>query len=345
MADRHPPLGPSVSPPASTTATAGSDTILETNMIFRAAAILAVVAGHAQLADVEGGAYFLLALAGFNFRRFKLPAFVRDDGPWPSLLRYQRKILTPYLIAVLAYFAWRRTMEVDVLYLYSNLLRTTGTAIFPIWFIQVLFQCTLLLSVPFAFAPVRRAATSHGFAFALVLLAACAVLAFAGDRAFDLDALYRRTPLSMMALVALGWAAASPRCGWQRAVVVVLIPCVAAAMTSGTTMLWLVIGLTSIVLVPTMRAPRAVKRGVDVVARASYYLFLLHMTAFHGLGMIGADAPFALFAGGVAFGLAGWYVIERRQAYRTLADAADRRWGWIRGAVVTALTPAARTAT
>ena len=40
--------------------------------MLRAAAILMIVASHVKLFDLQGGAYVLLAVAGYNFARFQL---------------------------------------------------------------------------------------------------------------------------------------------------------------------------------------------------------------------------------------------------------------------------------
>lgn len=307
----RPAAAPPLPAPTRRTARDHAEPVLETNMALRAAAILAVVASHAQLADLQGGAYFLLALAGYNFRRFKLPAWLRDGSPWPATLRYHRKLLVPYGVAVLAYFAWKGVFEADVLLLYSNLLRTDGTAIFPIWFIQVLFQCTLVLAALFALAPLRALAAARPFAFSLGFLAVSVAVAALSDALLDLHSLHRRTPLWMMALVALGWTCASVTREWQRLLVVGLVLVFALTLLDGTARLWVGLGLAAVTLRRGVQAPGWLVRPTETLARSSYYVFLLHIAGFTILRGLGIEAPAALFAAGTALGLAGWWAFDR----------------------------------
>ena len=57
---------------------ARAGTRLDTSVVLRAVAILAIVGTHANLWTVVGGAHVLLAVAGWNFARFQLAAPTRS---------------------------------------------------------------------------------------------------------------------------------------------------------------------------------------------------------------------------------------------------------------------------
>lgn len=293
----------------------------ETNLILRAAAIMAVVSGHVQLLIVPGGAAFLFALTGFNFRRFKFSSFLRDDSPWPSIWRYEKKILIPYFVAVLSYFAWKGVFEADVLLLYSNFLRVHGVAIFPIWFIEVLVQCVLVLGLLFWLRPVRAFAKSNMALFSVLALCFFAALKFALNYAWDTDYLYNRVPHHYMVIVWLGWCAASAASANQKAIITALTAVVAYWYGLSTTSLWIFLGLAAIMWTPLALVPTALSPVLIYTANSSYYIFLTHMASAHILReVLHNDSPAAQFAAGIGGGLLAWVIFDKLRVHRRLFE-------------------------
>lgn len=294
-------------------------TFCETNLILRALAIMAVVSGHTHFFVFAGGASFLFALTGYNFRRFKFFSFLRDNSPWPSIWRYEKKILIPYFVAILSYFAWKGVFEPDVLFLYSNFLRIHGTAIFPIWFVEVLAQCVLIIGLLFWSGSVRNFAQQNMILFSIIVLCLIVATKFAISIVWNTEYLLDRVPHHYFAIVWLGWCAASVRNLAEKITVTILIALVALWYGPSTTSIWIIVGLSSIMWAPFVILPSALSIATFYIASASYYIFLTHMATAHILREgLNVEAPYLLFVAGIAGGVAAWMVFDKFEAHRRL---------------------------
>jgi len=288
---------------------------IETNMLFRALAIFGVVAHHADFIAFPGGAAFLLALAGYNYQRFKLKSFVRENSPWPSTARYEIRLVRPYLIVVCLFFAWKGVFQWDTLLMVSVLLGNESVTIFRLWFIQALVQATLLIAVIFSIPSVRRAAQQKGWLVALMLFAASTTLTLINRAYPDLPLIGGELTLGRwLSVVFLGWLAGEAQSRWQKAIfiAITLAYCTYFFELTSTTY-WIAVGFSATVLLESFPGPQAFAALVNNVARSSYYTYLSHLAVFYVVELgLRSDSPavwtcIAMFVGWLA-----WYVVEKR---------------------------------
>lgn len=252
---------------------------VETSVALRALAIVLVVASHAELFEMWGGAHILLGIAGYNFARFCLT-------PLPRRTRVRHLGATIGWIAVpaVAWIAVALVLTDD--YHASNLLlankflgphdsMTAGR----LWFVEVLVwtlaALALLLWLPLA----DRAERRFPFAFAAVFLAVGMALRY------DLPGigLGRDAWFTMLAFwfFAIGWAAAKAGTGLQRlAVTAVLIVGVHGYFGDTVRELLVTAGLVLLIWLPAVRCPAVVAVAAGAVAEASLYIYLTHFQVY-----------------------------------------------------------------
>ena len=252
---------------------------VETSVALRALAIVLVVASHAELFEMWGGAHILLGIAGYNFARFCLT-------PLPRRRRVRHLGSTIGWIALPA-VAWVAVaLVVTDDYHASNLLlankflgphdsMTAGR----LWFVEVLVwtlaALALLLWLPLA----DRAERRFPFAFAAVFLAVGMVLRY------DLPGfgLGRDAWFTMLAFwfFAAGWAAAKASTSLQRlAVTAVLIVGVHGYFGNTVRELLVTVGLVLLIWLPAVRCPAVVAVAAGAIAEASLYIYLTHFQVY-----------------------------------------------------------------
>jgi len=304
--------------------------VLETNMLFRALAIFGVVAHHANFIVFPGGAAFLLALAGYNYRKFKFNSFVRDDSSWPSTTRYLAKLVRPYLAVVGLYFIWKGTFEWDTLLLVSVTLGNHAASIFPLWFIQVLVQAVVLIAVIFSIPAMRSAAKEQGWTMALLLFAASTALTLINRAYPDLPLIGGELTLGRwFSLVFLGWLACEARSALKKAVFVVISIVYSLYFYEFTsTTYWIMVGFSATVLVGSLPAPQAIAVLANNVARASYYIYLSHIATFHIVSVaLPIDTPAVRTAVAMFFGWLAWYVVDDKRAFHLVIGTLRNGFG------------------
>ncbi|MCG7593966.1 AMP-binding protein [Mycobacterium sp. PSTR-4-N] len=252
---------------------------IETSVALRALAIILVVASHAELFEMWGGAHILLGIAGYNFARFCLT-------PLPREVRVRHLGATIGWIAVpaVAWIAVALVLTDD--YHASNLLlankflgphdsMTAGR----LWFVEVLVWTLVALAL-LLWSPVAdRAERRFPFAFAAVFLAGGVALRY------DLPGfgLGHDAWFTMLAFwfFAIGWAAAKASTGLQRlAVTVVLVVGVHGYFGNTVRETLVTTGLVLLIWLPAVRCPAVVAAAAGVIAEASLYIYLTHFQVY-----------------------------------------------------------------
>lgn len=253
---------------------------LETGIVLRAAAILAIVGSHTDLWNVMGGAHLLLVAAGFGLARFQLSAETRRERV--------RLGAASLLMLWLPAAAWLGAVGLvtggyrpaTVLLLNGLLGSDTWTDQWQLWFLEALVwtvAALLALTAVPAFDRVERRAP---FATALVVVLAAMALRFAwvGVTAGPTE----RYTIGVVAWwVLLGWLAARADSLGRRLLVVGL----AAAGTVGffgdpVREALVVGGVAALVLLPSVPVPRLLVRPVSVLASASLFVYLTHWQVY-----------------------------------------------------------------
>ena len=241
----------------------------ETTVVLRATAILLIVATHAGLVSLPGGAHVLLGVAGFNYARFQL----RSARPWSSIGRVA--------LPAMAWIGglWLLTDDYDVtspLLVHNIVGEPTWSAAWRFWFIDVLVQtlivATLLMSIP----QVRRMERARPFAFAALLLSVALVLR---HDLFDVLLSSREGGRTLTALWAfvIGWAAARAGTDRERLLLTVALPvAVLGFYPNPWRVATIAAGLLTLIWIPRIVLPRVATHTARVLGAASLAIYLTH---------------------------------------------------------------------
>ncbi|MCU0550139.1 MAG: AMP-binding protein [Leptolyngbya sp. Prado105] len=293
---------------------------IETNIILRAIAIFVVVADHAYLMDLAGGAFLLLMIAGANLARFQSEALFqgRIMQPIVSLLR---NLVTPYLIVAFGFQLLKREFDLSILLLFSNWITPDVPAIFPIWFINVLVQVILIFALLFTIPPLRRFARVNPWEFGLLTLVIAIFAKVSLGLVWNTGYLFDRVPHMLFWMFAMGWVIQFAQSRRQRAIttglVWALVPILASLSHTYITYSyvgWMLIGGTLLLWLPTVSVPQVIKSPLQIVGAATYYIYLFHMIFIHVVKNVGhLENPWANTAAGLFGGIAVWAGVQAVQ--------------------------------
>jgi acyl-CoA synthetase (AMP-forming)/AMP-acid ligase II len=254
---------------------------VETNVVVRALAIFTIVASHANLLTLLGGAHLLLAAIGFNFARFQLTDAPRRQRS-RRILTATARVAVPSMLVIGVFSVvglWAEGLTWRQVLLVNGLTSTTWTE--PgwfFWFIEALVHTLLLLAVLLAVPRFHAWERAHPFGFAMALVG----LGLATR--YDLvglpgDNIHRAHVVFW--LVALGWAAARATTVRQRLLVsLVAVVTVAGALGDWQRDAYVALGLLALVWIPHVRLPDPVARLVGVLASASLWIYLTHWQVY-----------------------------------------------------------------
>lgn len=253
---------------------------VETNVVLRALAIFTIVASHANLFVLMGGAHLLLAIVGFNLGRFQLGDQPRRQRV-RAMLRGVGRVVVPSVLvigtiaATTTEITWKQAALVT-----SFTEWNWSEPRWSYWFIEALALSTLLLAAFLAIPAVDRASRRWPFALPVVLTIALTpgrfdLFGIPGDHVHRLN--------GMLWLVTLGWAISQARTARQRLIVSALTLWLAPGffivggpLRPG----YLVVGLLALIWLPQVRLPSLAAPLVGVLAASSLWIYLLHWRVY-----------------------------------------------------------------
>ncbi len=241
---------------------------IEMSVALRALAILMVVGTHIGMLSAAGGAHVLMAVAGFNFARFRLTSADRSDR-LGGQLRAIARIALPAMLWVGAVLVLTDQYELRHMLLINALVQDELWG--NLWFIELLVYIGLLMAAVLAVPDLDRAERRWPFAFAGVVLAIGLLFRF-GILDFGIP---HTKPV--LWLFALGWAASRADRGWQRALVLaVALASIPGYFDDLQRNAVIGAGVLLLICVPRLAVPGALARGAAVLAAASLYIYLVH---------------------------------------------------------------------
>ena len=281
---------------------------LDTSVVLRALAIVAIVGTHANLLTVVGGAHLLLAVAGHNFARFQLSGATRERRLRHGVASLAQLVLPASLwiggVALLSGYYSPATAV-----FLNGLLGSDGwTVQWQYWFLEALVWLTALalalVAVP-AFDRLERR-TPWGVALGLVLAASAVRFAWVGLQAGTTE----RYTIGVVALwFALGWAASRADTTGRRWTVVALTAVGTIGFFGDPVREALVVGgIALLVHVPTLRVPAWLVGPVSVTASASLFVYLTHWQVYPYLEDV---FPLVATLASFAVGIAAWWLADR----------------------------------
>jgi len=290
--------------------------LIESNILFRALAITAVVVNHGGLIPsgyIGGGAMLLFVIAGINFARFQSDAVLQGRWlqPVASLLQ---NIIIPYLIVALAFETYKFNYDPAVLLLYSNFVGPgTSDIIFPAWFIQVLVQCLLLFSLVFSLAGVRHLANLSPWRFGLGLLALAMGFYLLMPYVWNTEHLYNRIPHMLIWLFILGWCIHFSQSRTEKISMTVILLAILLFLVKWKLSLswWIGLGAMTMLWIPYVQIWKVVKNVIQIVSAAAYYIFLTHMIFMHIIvHILKIHSPILNVTTALLGGIATWMVLQ-----------------------------------
>ncbi|KJL41887.1 AMP-binding protein [Microbacterium trichothecenolyticum] len=256
-------------------------TRLETPVVLRAAAIFLIVATHADLFALKGGAHLLLAVAGYNLARFQL-APVAGTARLRRLARSAAQLAVPAVLWIGAVALVTGRYAPTTVALVNNFVPDDGrwNEQWQFWFLEAMLWSFAGAAALFAVRRIDRLERRAPFAFALVALAVAlaARFAIAGPTA---EYVQRYSAPVVLWLVALGWLVARADTTARR----ILVSVVAVAATFGFFgEPWreaiVAGGILVLVWVRAIPLPRLAVPLVVTVAGASLFVYLTHWQVY-----------------------------------------------------------------
>jgi acyl-CoA synthetase (AMP-forming)/AMP-acid ligase II len=277
---------------------------LDTSVVLRALAILAIVGTHANLWTVVGGAHLLLAVSGHNFARFQL------SGDRSRRLRHGIASLAQLVLPVSLWIggvalATGFYEPATALFLNGALGSDDWTVQWQFWFLEALVWATVgslaVVALPVVDRLERR--SPYGVAIGLVLAGLAVRFAWVGLEAGTTG----RYTVGVVAWWFLaGWAAQRADTAARRWLVVALtILGTVGFFGDPVRELLIVAGVALLVNVRTLRVPGALVAPLSVVASASLFVYLTHWQVYPHL----EDAyPLLATLLSLAVGIGCWWV-------------------------------------
>ena len=144
---------------------------VDTSIVLRAYAIVAVVAHHAYVMALEGGAVILLMLAGLSYSKFQFHTQLTSN-PLNVLKQFAVNVLIPYWLVLGGFFALKGVdADISNFLLVGNLVGSEQLHLcFGNWFVQALAQCLVLFTAPLLVPSLRNWVKSRPEMYALFWL-------------------------------------------------------------------------------------------------------------------------------------------------------------------------------
>ena len=269
---------------------------IESEVVIRALAILAVVLNHASDRwTIGGGADVLLMLFGYNLSRYQLTRLARAH-PFAVLRDFGLRIILPFYLFLLAWSAAKRSLDLPSLLLVSNFWGRFGSLMEPYWFLEVLWQIMILVTIVAAVSPLRRAIVTRPWESGLAMLAIGLTVALVLNLVWPRPELQFRTPELLFWLVGLGWA--MHRAGRAPRRIAVVVTVILAILTIGLVhpfglelgypdgrvqRVWFAASCFLILFLPRLTFPAVLVSTVATIASASFYIYLTHIVPIHVL--------------------------------------------------------------
>ena len=272
---------------------------LETNVVLRAVAIVMIVASHADLTTLEGGAHALLLVAGFNFARFQLAS----GRMWRSIAR----IAVPSVAWIALIAATHDEFALPNALLVNGIVGTPDLN-WAYWYVEAVVQILVVLAVVFAVPAVRRFERRHPLWLAAAALGVGLLIRFDLWGWFAVHHRVNR-PQHVLWLFALGWCAALAKNNWQRVALSAVAAWGVHDYFVATNRQGVVLAAAALLLwVPRLPVPRVLSRVVGTLAAASLAIYLTHWEVYP---LLEKQSPPLATAAALAVGVLAYVAVLR----------------------------------
>jgi acyl-CoA synthetase (AMP-forming)/AMP-acid ligase II/acyl carrier protein len=296
---------------------------VETGILLRSIAILAVVLKHYGFIPFGGGSLVLMLVAGFNFSRFHLNSLTYGLIK-PVFIHFTRNILLPYWGVLLIYnlisFVCYETFPVTVekFLLIGNYYYQADWHPFPTWFIQVLFQALIFVALPLTVPALRNFAKINVNQYLFILFTLAVIF-----RVFDSVYLMELFPIRNadqrtaweLWIFIFGMIIYRVNSGRGRNLASIALIVFSFVFWFGSWYRIIVLSVLGLLLInrPQVNIPKRLIFPVKILASASLYIYMLHLTgiAVH-LKQYGTATQLVV---GVMQGLIFWLLYNKGKKY------------------------------
>lgn len=298
---------------------------VETSVVLRTLAIVLIVATHADLIALKGGAHLLLAVAGFNLARFRL-ADVPRRARLGGLLRSVTQLLVPAVLWIGGVALIAGTYDPATVFLVNNVVSddTGWTEQWHFWFLEAIVWsivgvAVLLLVPAFDLLEHRR-----GFTVALALVAATLTLRYVVAGGIVASSPTRYAIPGVLWLIAIGWLVARATTTTQRLVATaIVLATVPGFFDDPVREAVIVVGLVLLTWVRSLPVPAVLAGLVGAVASASMFVYLTHWQVYPPIEEV---SPALAVVASFAVGLLVWrgYAVLSRSLTRAVSARRPR---------------------
>jgi len=285
---------------------------VDSSILLRTIAILAVVATHAGGSVLGGGTLLLFSLIGYNLARFKINAFA-ENNIWPWLVSYIAIILIPYYLVLILNQFRLGTFEPDMFFLFSNLVDRKITTVFPFWFVQSLVQCMAIFSIMFSFKTVKNAMKKNEFATSLIIMTVLFLVRFTYPLIWQTDYVNNLVPVRFLAIIWLGWMFQIAKDKNQQAIVL-LAGLTFTFFDTGLAIksIWLGAGCLLLTYIKKIPAPKLLVKPINDIGAATFYIFSVNGIIIMFFNKLVTEPPIWLvFLFTMACSMLIWFIFER----------------------------------
>ncbi|MGR2753964.1 AMP-binding protein [Agromyces arachidis] len=296
---------------------------VETSVVLRALAILLIVATHADVVQLQGGAHLLLAVAGFNLARFRLAGAgpERADGRADrmrrvrGLLRSARTVAVPAVLWVGGVALVAGTYDPATVALSNWLVAPYDDGWsdqWHLWFLEALVWAIVVVAAVIAVPPLDSFERRRPFGFAAVVLGAALALRYLVSGGVTAGSPLHYALPGVAWLIALGWLIARSSTTRTRLVatgaVLVTVP---GFFGDPAREAIVIVGLGLLVWAGSLPVPAFAVRAIGTVATASLFVYLTHWQVYPPIEEV--SPPLAIVAS-FAVGISAWWLWNRAAA-------------------------------
>ncbi|MGA4508369.1 AMP-binding protein [Propionibacteriaceae bacterium G1746] len=251
---------------------------VETSVVLRALAVLAICFSHTRVVDLPGGAHVLLAIAGWNAARFGLSlpdAARRIRSVAASIFGIWVPTAAAALLGILVTgrYGWENFFMAN--WLFGGLADTRV----ELWFVDSLVACLVVLTALCCVPAVARARAADPWRVHLVIAAVALVPRFVVHALSD--APIGGVPYTVFFIFAAGAALAHAQTTRQRLMTLAVLAIgIATYFPDPQRNLSILLGVCLLAFVPDLRVPRWLVSAIVVLASASLYIYVFQFQAF-----------------------------------------------------------------
>lgn len=292
---------------------------VDTAVVLRAVAAIAILTSHLSIFEAQGGAHALLVLLGVNLLRFGL----LDSG---TVGRFRRLIVLALAVMIPTLLALAVSLKFNARYAWTNLtfvhwlLRDESSPKYSngLWFIEVML-CALLVLAVFSSLPLVRSLQGSarwsayaGFAGALL------VLRFLSWP--DQINMIPSTPAQTMWLAVLGVTFGLATKPWEYFASFCLLGLglINYFSVDDARTIFVISAALILVFLPEVRIPRPLLTPVLTVAAASAHIYIVQFVVFDNIRhfpLFSVDKDgfptYSAFFWAMTIGLAAWFLTDR----------------------------------